>query len=685
MFSKLALKNTTRSIRDYMVYFLTLTFGVCLFYVFNSIDSQTAMLKISENKAQMLQNLSMILGYISVFISVVLGFLIVYANSFLIKRRKQELGIYMLLGMPKGKISRILILETFLIGVFSLMVGLVIGIFASQGLSVVTAKMFEADMTSFHFVFSPEALGKAILYFGVIFLVVMVFNTVSISRLKLIDLITAKRKNQTLRIKHLWMSVVIFILSVACLVAAYMMIIDNGLLYINDQFTASIILGSVGTLLFFLSLSGFLLRVVQSSKKLYYKGLNMFVLRQINSKINTTFVSMAVICLMLFFTIGVLSTGMGLANVISQVNAEAMPYSATLAYYPHTEVDYEEYPYSEEEDQRGLDIMGTIEKDGVNTAKYVEDSAQFASYDAPEGMTIGNFVMPDAPVPEVQEWEERQNIVPEVMSLSDYNRQLELQGKPDITLGGNEFALNCPMEELAATYHYYLQNDGTLNWNGRALKAVNQEVLTDICETSGNSYKPALLIVPDDLVQDLRVSKRVLNIQFKNSVDGEEFLKTLREFYLEDDSPRQPFSFYQSRQDMLDASVGSKTMISYVALYIGIVFLITSAAVLALQQLSDASDNVERYGLLRKLGAEEKMVNGALFKQIAIYFMLPLALAIVHSVVGISVANKVVLELGNLDILSNTIFTAVIFLLIYGGYFLATYFGSRAMIRPKRR
>ena len=204
----------------------------------------------------------------------------------------------------------------------------------------------------------------------------------------------------------------------------------------------------------------------------------------------------------------------------------------------------------------------------------MEDSAQFASYDAPEGMTIGNFVMPDAPFPEVQEWEERQNIVPEVMSLSDYNRQLELQGKPAITLGGNEFALNCPMEELAATYNYYLQNDGTLNWNGKALKAVNQEVLTDICETSGNSYKPALLIVPDDLVQDLRVSKRVLNIQFKNGVDGEEFLKTLREFYQEDDSPRQPFSFYQSRQDMLDASVGSKTMISYVALYIGIVFLI---------------------------------------------------------------------------------------------------------------
>jgi putative ABC transport system permease protein len=124
MFYKLAVKNVTKSMKDYTVYFLTLMFGVCLFYMFNSIDSQTAMLKLSSSQQQAVKALTQIIGYVSVFISVVLGFLIVYANGFLMKRRKKELGVYMTLGMPKGKISIIIIVETLLIGLISLAVGL---------------------------------------------------------------------------------------------------------------------------------------------------------------------------------------------------------------------------------------------------------------------------------------------------------------------------------------------------------------------------------------------------------------------------------------------------------------------------------------------------------------------------------------------------------------------------------
>ena len=329
MFFKLALKNVTKSIRDYTIYFLTLTFGVCLFYIFNSIDSQTAMLKINETQGNIIKSLTQMINYVSVFISVILGFLVVYANQFLIKRRKKELAIYMTLGMAKGKISRILILETLLIGVFSLLVG----VFASQGLSVVTARLFEVDLKAFTFTFSVQAFYKTILYFGIIFLIVMVFNTVSISKYKLIDLLNASKKNQKMRFNHLWISVTLFFVSVACLGVAYHLIIENGMMELNTQFTVSIVLGCVGTLLFFLSLSGFLLRVVQSNKKLYFKNLNMFVLRQINSKINTTFVSMSVICIMLLVTIGTLSTGMGLANVLTKDLKSVTPYDATYTYY----------------------------------------------------------------------------------------------------------------------------------------------------------------------------------------------------------------------------------------------------------------------------------------------------------------------------------------------------------------
>lgn len=254
MFYKLAFKNVKKSLSDYVIYFLTLSFGVCLFYVFNAVESQQTILLLSEQQHAMLQTGTAMLGYLSVFISFVLAGLILYANNFLIKRRKRELGLYMTLGMDRGKISRILTAETFVIGLFSLGVGLLIGVAASQGMSVLTAKLMNVPMKYFAFTFSKDSLLKTILYFGVIFLVVMLFNIRTISKYKLIDLIHGGRKNETLRINKLWVCVVVFLLSLACLGTAYYLIIDNGMFMLDNQFYASLILGTIGTVLFFLSL-----------------------------------------------------------------------------------------------------------------------------------------------------------------------------------------------------------------------------------------------------------------------------------------------------------------------------------------------------------------------------------------------------------------------------------------------
>ena len=182
MLCKLAFRNVTRSIRDFTVYFLTLAFGVCLFYVFKSIDAQQAMIALSDSQKFYVAQMTEIMAYVSVFVAVVFGLLVVYANRFLMKRRKRELGMYLLLGMERSGISRILIAETFLIGLFALAAGLTAGVFLSQIVSVFTARLFEADLTSFHFILSPEAVGKTVLCFAVIFAVVIVFNMVSVSR-----------------------------------------------------------------------------------------------------------------------------------------------------------------------------------------------------------------------------------------------------------------------------------------------------------------------------------------------------------------------------------------------------------------------------------------------------------------------------------------------------------------------
>ena len=184
MLFKLSIRNMKKSFKDYAIYFLTLVLGVAIFYMFNSLDSQQAMLEVSQSTRSMIQLLVQMLGMLSVFIAIVLGFLIVYANNFLINRRKKEFGIYMTLGMGKRQISKIILLETILVGIISLAIGLIIGIFASQLMSILVGKLFEADMSKFEFVFSTDSCIKTCVYFAIMYIAVMLFNTITINNSK---------------------------------------------------------------------------------------------------------------------------------------------------------------------------------------------------------------------------------------------------------------------------------------------------------------------------------------------------------------------------------------------------------------------------------------------------------------------------------------------------------------------
>ena len=296
MYSKMAFKNVKKSFKDYTIYFLTLTLAVCIFYSFNSIESQKAMMEMNASSAEYMEALSIIISYVSVFVAFILGSLIIYANNFLIKKRNKEMGIYMTLGMSKNRISRILILETLIVGVFSLISGLIVGLLVSQGLSVLVAKLFDFKMSGYTFAISTSAIGKTILYFGIMFILVMIFNSFVISKYKIIDLLTASRKTEEIKFKNPIVYLVTFILCVISLAVAYKFVLEVGIEGIEDpKFITSIGLGILGTVLFFFSLAGFILYVVKKNKKVYFKGLNIFIVKQINSKVNTNFISMSVI------------------------------------------------------------------------------------------------------------------------------------------------------------------------------------------------------------------------------------------------------------------------------------------------------------------------------------------------------------------------------------------------------
>ncbi|WP_330586231.1 FtsX-like permease family protein [Romboutsia sp. CE17] len=336
MYSKIALGNVKKSYKDYSIYFLTLTLAVCIFYSFNSIESQKAILELNQSESENLDMMLKIISYISVFVSCILGCLIVYANNFLIKKRKRELGIYMTLGMGKGKISKILIIETVLVGIISLIGGILLGIVLSQGLSIFTSKLFDVSMSEYKFIFSSKAMSKTILYFGLIFILVTILNSFTISKYKIIDLLNYSKKSEDIKIKSSIIYIFIFIIAVLCLIVAYKTIINNGL-ELNYKFSLSIILGIIGTVLVFFSLAGFGVNIIKKSKSIYFKDLNIFIVKQLNSKINTNFISMSVICLMLFITIVMLSTGLSFKNALEKSLEETTPFDATATMYYDSE------------------------------------------------------------------------------------------------------------------------------------------------------------------------------------------------------------------------------------------------------------------------------------------------------------------------------------------------------------
>ncbi len=684
MYCKLALGNVRKSFKDYAIYFLTLLFGVCVFYAFNAIAQQNSVLELNQVQDQMLNLLGMLVSSVSVFIAVILGFLIVYANRFLIRRRKKEFGIYLTLGMDRGKVSRVIVLETLFVGLLSLICGIALGVAISQVMLYVTAALFNVTIDTFTFTFSESACMMTIGYFAVMFLVALVFNVITVSRYKLIDLINADRKSESVKLRSLPLSVALFIVSLVCIGVAYALLIDNGLVVMDEQLLLSTILVCIGTVLFFFSLSGFLLRVVQGSKRLYFKGLNMFTLRQINSKINTAFISIALVCMALFLAITSTCGGFAICTTMNKSLENATPYDASFT-----------AAYATSQSQAaadGYDMHAALQRDVEGYDTYVKADAQvdFHITELMMGDLIAktNFVFSDtlnttsaatAPMP--------------VVTLSQYNNLRALTGLDPITLGNDEYLIWSDFNETQQFYRAFMQQNNSLEFNGLSLRAHSSELETVAAETSTFPMNTGALIIADSLLPaGTTLQYSTLNVMYNGTRAQVEiaFTAALDTAFGENSTsygstPGWPFSRVMTAQFAYDQAAGLTTVIAYLAIYIGFVLLIACAAILALQQLSEAADSMGRYALLEKIGAEQHMVNKALFMQIGIYFLFPLLLAICHSIVALSVVTDVVELFGMIDIAQPLIITVVFSLVIYGGYFLITYFASRGIIGQKAK
>lgn len=695
MLFKLSFKNMKKSIKDYGIYFLTLVLGVAIFYMFNSLDSQQAMIQVSRAQRELIQVMISMLGYVSVFVAVILGLLIVYANNFLINRRKKEFGIYMTLGMGKRQISKIIVLETIFVGVISLIVGLIIGVFGSQFMSVLVAKMFEANMSEFQFVFSKHACIKTCIYFTVMYFAVMIFNTMTVSKYKLINLLNATKKNEKVKIKNPLISICIFLGAATLLGYAYWKVTGDGSsIRSADKMLPPILMGIVGTVLVFWSLSGFILQMVQMQKKMYLKGTNMFVLRQINNKINTTVVSMSVICLMLFMTITILSSSLSLRTTMQRDLIEMTPVDLNLyktVNLPEKDTTNSGKTINYTQEQRE-DSKTTVEQTLKNNGfcmNYLKDVVEIPIYAIKE-LTLEKFLENKIEQAKTQFPMLAYNTTEQIVKISDYNKIANLYGLEQYEVKDDEYIMLCDFESMEELRNKVLKDGNTIEIAGKEYKAKYNECKSGFIMMSTSHVNTGILLVPDNCALTQENKEISLLVSNYNANTDEEKQK-IEEMFTNNES-----SFIQellnkginidgmTKIAIMESSVGVATIITFIAIYLGIIFLIASAAILALKQLTESSDNKQRYIILRKIGCDEKMIHTALFRQIGIFFALPLILAMIHSVFGIQFVLSIMSEIASSkDLLPSIVATVIMIGAIYGSYFLATYWGSKNIIKEE--
>lgn len=680
MLFKLSAKNITKSIKDYAIYFFTLVLGVAIFYVFNAIESQSVMLQVSESTAEIIELMTNMLSGVSVFVSFILGFLIIYASRFLIKRRNKEFGIYLTLGMGKRKISLILFFETLIIGIASLALGLAIGIGLSQIMSVLVANMFDADMTKFQFVFSNSACVKTLIYFGIMYLFVMVFNTVIIGRCKLIDLIHSGKKVEKIKMKNPVICILVFAISAAMIGYGYYMV-TGGLEVLNDstEIYKAIALGAVGTFLLFWSLSGLVLKIVMSMKKVYYKELNSFTLRQVSSKINTAVIQLTLICLMLFVTICVLSSALSIKNSMSANLRDLAPMDVQLTKW----IDHDSQNKKIVKDTEKT-IFQTLEESGFDTKENLKDVVNYTVYRDKKftlKATLGDMIDELMKQYKFLQYNSKEDIV----KISDYNKIAKQYGHETFTLKDDEYMVIGDFESMVEVRNEVLKNVQTIELKGKTYKPKYRECKNGFIEMSGNPATSGIFIVPDNAVEalDVHMTGTIANYTVDSKEERYEVEEKLDKV-IENRWNKTSLISNNSKIDIAEATTGLGALVTFIGLYLGIIFLMASAAVLALKELSEATDNRERYMILKRLGADDKMVNRALFRQVGIFFMFPLVIAIVHSVVGLKFCTYILETFGKGGLLPSIIMTAVFLVVIYGGYFMITYFCSRNIIREKR-
>lgn len=710
---KLAWGNVRRASRDYLVYLITLALGVTVFYAFNTISEQATSAGIGKELGDTIAG---IVSGLTIFLAAVMGFLMVYANNFIMKRRKQQFGLYQVLGMGRGQVALIMTLETAIVSLGALAIGLACGIGLSQLMTFFTASLFRTQIANFHFFVSADAALFTVECLAAIFFVTLVFNLRVVAKAKVIDLMGARRSNEAAAVRNPWVSAALFVVACVLVGVAYERLLRDGLPVMMDsqeemsRFYITTGLVVVGTILLFFGLSGFLLKALQAARGLWWRGLNMFTLRQLAAKVNTVSMSMAVISMILFLAFTSVTTGMSIANVMNEGVERGTPadYTTQVVYHSPTAIHELQKPELTEglaSTTRPVDVLDAATQaqhandSTVNLAAIAGTSVQVDVYDAAPAVgeqplvSIAEFARATGKtLPQAANTGDDRDSAMGIMSESTYNHYLAFRGKEGMSLGADGYLVTSNLgTSVIDIYNAALAAGHEVTLGSHTLRpsraTVDEDASTFVNMATGSNA--GTLVVPDEVLAGLNlpVQYSYLLLDYPAGSDASAIDKKFgnaANYGTVTDAAGQDvgsFGMSSTRIGIYESTDSSNGLISYLSIYIGFVLVVACGAILTIQQLSGVADAVPSYRLLAELGTDAASLHRSLLAQQAVFFAFPLVVALAHSAVALHVIIDVVETLGALTIGGTVGLTCAIFVAAYGGYFLLTYAMGAGMVR----
>lgn len=706
MFVKLAWRNMRRSLRDDLIYFLTLSLGIALFYSFNAVVSQDLTRVVDTNILYQLTALPKLFRHISGTVTLVFAFLIVYANRFLLKRRAREIGLLLCLGMNRRRLLAVFALELLFVSASAVVIGLLLGLFVSQWLSVLLLRSVDASVMPYRFVFSARSLLLSLLYFGLVDVASLLVLAISLRRFHLIDLIHPARRQPVTSRRRLIAFTLVFVAGVIVLALAYRAGFALELDRLGADLGRPVLPGIIGTYLIFGGLSGVIALLVKACPSLYYRGLRPFTMRSLIGRTRMSWLALGTTTLLLFLTFSILAAGLSFIRTVSDVFRREQLHADFRCVIT---TDTNEKPRQADVDTAAEHVIAFFEKrlphSVARTGLVCQLDADAVMWVTSDG-EVSDHAMHDAflnaidmPTPAYDfsasdtglgllTWSDASALFPkgtaavpsearDTIALLDGSTQKDVDpGEWGAFLAAHATALRLGDRHFAVP--------ATI----RVVEPAKEEDY--LYDSDGMRF----LIVPDDAISDadsnITSYCRHVVMMFPEGVTPDEARQVLNEWrahiYGEGTPSDTPFEnlwlIDQSRAEEREETASItlfKLFFTLILLYIGFTFLLTTVAVLALQQLTEFYDRRDEYRLLRLLGATKKRVRRQITAQTTLYFFLPLVLAALHTLVGYRILTSG--SLGTLGLLSHSILRTLraeylrivgLILLFYVLYFVLT-------------